>query len=67
MAGDGLTVFEEYRGFLTNPTACSDPLLNEHVRTNPRAKDLFVHTLDPDYAQVLPLFAGLGPHRSWHL
>ena len=65
MAGDGLTVFEEYRGFLTNATACSDTLLNEHVRTNPKTKDLFVHTIDPDYAQVLPLFAwssGLAVH-----
>ncbi|RPI51678.1 MAG: hypothetical protein EHM55_18350 [Acidobacteria bacterium] len=57
MAGDGLTTFEEYRGFMTNASACSDRALNEHVRTNPRVKDVFVHTVDPDYAQVLPLFA----------
>jgi hypothetical protein len=65
MAGDGLTVFEEYRGFLINATACSDTLLNQHVRTSPRSKDVFVHTLDPDYVQVLPLFAwssGLAVH-----
>jgi hypothetical protein len=65
MAGDGLTVFEEYRGFLTNATGCSDILLNEHARTSPQTKDLFVHTLDPDYAQLLPLFAwssGLAVH-----
>ncbi|HOQ24181.1 MAG: hypothetical protein ACOX8T_04215 [Bacillota bacterium] len=35
--GDGYTLYEEYRGFMT---------LNGFVRTNPLQKDLFVH--DPD-------------------
>jgi hypothetical protein len=56
MAGDGLTAFEEYRGFLTTSTPCPDSAL-AHVRTMPTKKDLFVHTLDFELAQSLELFA----------
>jgi hypothetical protein len=73
MAGDGLTAFEESRGFLTRGAGCGpevteavygDVELNnqsqvvgwsdEHVRTSPRKKDLFVHTPDPELALVVP-------------
>lgn len=65
MAGDGLTAFEEYRGFLTSGGACGDPAIDQHVRTTPKVKDLFVHTPDPDLEMTFPHFAwssGLEVH-----
>jgi hypothetical protein len=56
-AGDGLTVFEEYRGFLTSPAECVHRNFDNHVRTRPKVKDLFVHTPDPELEMVLPHFA----------
>ncbi len=40
--GDGLTAFEEYRGFMTAGTDCDDPQTDVHKRTNPWEKDVFV-------------------------
>ncbi|PYR72890.1 MAG: hypothetical protein DMF86_22140 [Acidobacteria bacterium] len=39
--GDGLTAFEEYRGFMT-ANDCEKPETDRHVRTSPRHKHLFV-------------------------
>lgn len=36
--GDGITNFDEYRGFMVS---------GKHVRTNPTQKDLFVHLVNP--------------------
>jgi hypothetical protein len=51
--GDGLTAFEEYRGFMTmgNPD-CKDSSEDEHVRTDPAQKDLFIHSDDPLLLQI---------------
>jgi hypothetical protein len=83
MPGDGLTAFEEYRGFVVRGAACyvpppppptdpdeptpepipDDPAsmppgsLDEHERTNPTRKDLFVHTPDPELVTLLGHFA----------
>jgi hypothetical protein len=49
-SGDGLTAFEEYRGFMkAKPlvTNCNSRLTLEHVRTSPKRKDLFIHATDP--------------------
>jgi hypothetical protein len=46
-AGDGLTAFEEYRGFVTQVGSTCDPLNVRHVRTDPKVKDLFVRVSDP--------------------
>jgi hypothetical protein len=65
MAGDGLTAFEEYRGFLTTTAPCPEAASIAHARTRPRQKDVFVHTLDPEYMQALELFgwsSGLDAH-----
>jgi hypothetical protein len=65
MAGDGLTAFEEYRGFLTTTMPCPEAASIAHARTRPRKKDVFVHTLDPEYMQAIDLFgwsSGLDAH-----
>jgi len=41
--GDGLTTFEEYRGFMTKGGDCFDPANDLFVRTTPRFKELFVY------------------------
>ncbi len=46
-AGDGLTAFEEYRGFVTQVGATCDPQKVRHVRTDPKVKDLFIRVSDP--------------------
>ncbi len=48
--GDGFTAFEEYRGFMRvkpSVTSCNSKVTVEHVRTNPKRKDLFIHATDP--------------------
>ena len=65
VAGDGLTAFEEYRGFLVSSGDCLNGSVDDHVRTSPRVKDLFVHTPDPELEMTLPHFAwssGLEVH-----
>jgi hypothetical protein len=42
-AGDGLTLFEEYRGFYVHCAGCQNGLL--HVEGDPKKKDLFVINL----------------------
>jgi hypothetical protein len=54
--GDGLTAFEEYRGFLTRgvnfTSGCDDRGYDLHVRTDPAQKDLFVHSPDLELGQL---------------
>jgi hypothetical protein len=57
MAGDGLTAFEEYRGFLISSGDCGTWYVDGHVRTKPKVKDVFVHTPDPELEMTLPHFA----------
>jgi hypothetical protein len=64
-AGDGLTTFEEYRGFATAGGDCSSPGDDVVVRTDPRRKDLFIYAPDPELAATLPQFewsSGLAVH-----
>jgi hypothetical protein len=53
-AGDGISNFDEYRGFMVS---------GQHVRTDPRQKDLFVHMVNPQCggATDVSLFAGPAP------
>ncbi len=44
--GDGLTTFEEYRGFIVKGSDCQRAETAEHVRTDPKHKTLFVHADD---------------------
>lgn len=81
--GDGLTAFEEYRGFLATdplyggpegrgeaagaPPVATCPFL---VRTSPRHKDLFVHAADPTLDALLGAFgraSGLAVRRPCRL
>ncbi|HEY7500421.1 MAG TPA: hypothetical protein VH740_18005 [Vicinamibacterales bacterium] len=59
--GDGLTAFEEYRGFMTQVgDNCDSALAIKHVRTNPTTKDLFIHSPDP----LLTIESRRFTHRS---
>ena len=67
-AGDGLTIFEEYRGFMVKSGAdCSKPAdVADHIRTDPSVKDIFIHADDPDMEKLLPIFESvslLAVHR----
>jgi hypothetical protein len=66
-AGDGLTTFEEYRGFMVRSGPdCSEPSDVEHIRTDPRVKDIFIHADDPDMEKLVPIFESvslLAVHR----
>jgi hypothetical protein len=57
--GDGLTLFEEYRGFMTASnffeSACQDRGYDDHIRTDPAQKDLFVAAPDLELAALAPL------------
>jgi hypothetical protein len=56
--GDGLTLFEEYRGFVTLDAACNPGAGDRYLRTAPTRKDLFVHSPDPLLARLALRFAG---------
>ena len=73
MAGDGLTAFEEYRGFLIRGATCEGDgqdagegsREDEHIRSAPHHKNLFVHTRDPELVPLIDNFAwstGLSVH-----
>ena len=51
-------MFEEYRGFLTSFGECVYRNFDNHVRTKPTVKDLFVHTPDPEMEMAFE-------HTSW--
>lgn len=57
--GDGLTLFEEYRGFMSaapaDANSCKDRKYDTHVRTDPTQKDLFIITEDLELAEVAPM------------
>jgi hypothetical protein len=59
--GDGLTLFEEYRGFMTASnffeSACQDRGYDDHIRTDPAQKDLFVAAPDLELAMLAPLLS----------
>ncbi|MGH9408886.1 MAG: hypothetical protein ACRD1V_05475 [Vicinamibacterales bacterium] len=59
-AGDGLTAFEEYRGFMIKGGSCDDPTSDWHVRTTPRHKDFFVYTDYPDLEQEAHIFGWMA-------
>jgi len=40
--GDGLTAFEEYRGFLVKGDDCDKPVTDQHARTTPHHKELYL-------------------------
>ncbi len=68
--GDGLTAFEEYRGFISmkDVIADCDPDRTQrhgfHVRTSPVCRDIFIH--DPD-ALFSKYVAGVNPAEChWH-
>ncbi len=64
--GDGLTAFEEYRGFLVESRqGCNSPYLN-HVRTKPTSKDLFVEAESEKARLGVALFA-LASNLTTHL
>lgn len=57
--GDGLSVYEEYRGFMVLPE--SGPGLDRHVRTNPKKKTLFINYRDvPDATPGVELFKSMS-------
>lgn len=60
--GDGLTAFEEYRGFIGTGRggrfSCLDPRDYYHRRTDPAQKDLFVETKDAELG-ALALLVGV--------
>jgi len=56
MAGDGVTAFEEYRGFLTRGDVCREALTDVHVRGAPDKKTLFVMSEDPDVDPFIEAF-----------
>jgi hypothetical protein len=62
--GDGLTNYEEYRGFIvggSSPT--STPRYNkQHIRTDPRTKDVFIYNEYGDDISYLRA-TGLKPHQ----
>ncbi len=63
--GDGLTAFEEYRGFQVRGTSCSEPKSDGYVRTSPKRRDLFVNATHPALARPVEFFsdtADLDPH-----
>jgi hypothetical protein len=66
VAGDGLTTFEEYRGFMVKGGPdCSNLTDVRHIRTDPSVKDLFIRADDPDLEKIAPRFefvSGLAVH-----
>jgi len=65
VAGDGLTAFEEYRGFMIKSGDCNDPLKVTHIRTDPGHKDLFIRSDDPMLERMVTMFSyvsGLQVH-----
>jgi hypothetical protein len=59
--GDGLTLYEEYRGFYME---CSQPAGCQHVEGDPNTKDLFIVQLIPADAgiELLKAASGLNVH-----
>ena len=58
--GDGLTAFEEYRGFMVTGYRCGDPVDDLHVRTSPKAKNLFVNLSGADLNHAAGAFAAIS-------
>jgi hypothetical protein len=62
--GDGLTTFEEYRGFVVEEHP-GDPWSEVHVRTDPTTKDIFITSDDAMLERMTGVFAevsGLDVH-----
>ena len=56
MEGDGLTAFEEYRGFVTRGDTCQEAWTDAHVRAAPTRKTLFVMSEDPPVDLAIEAF-----------
>ena len=60
-AGDGFTVFEEYRGFVAQTDRnCNSRLRVTHQRSNPVQKDLFIRAADPLLWRAAEGLGGVG-------
>jgi hypothetical protein len=58
--GDGLSVYEEYRGFKLS----RDPGGRSHVRTDPKVKDLFLYPEDDSFLAGIRLFGQASGIRT---
>jgi hypothetical protein len=53
-AGDGLTAYEEYRGFIVHdPEGGSQDFRPRHIRTSIKTKDIFVYVVEGEHQSVL--------------
>ena len=57
--GDGLSVYEEYRGFKT----IGEGGAIKHIRTNPNVKDLFINNEDDLLMDIFDTITGLDLHK----
>jgi hypothetical protein len=63
--GDGLTAYEEYRGFFVNEGGTPGQYKEKHIRTDINIKDVFVYIEEPRKLDKLDYFrrTGLAVHK----